>query len=263
MTNKSVSYFIPQTFVITLLEGDRINLPMFRRDIKIFRGVDNNIDFELRDADRKPIKLLDRNIQIVITNPENQELMLVRNVEITDERKGKYRLKLTPGDIQSWSQGFYQFGAILIEDDGAEYPLYTDTAQNNTGKLILVDAPFPSFIPSTLLTEQNFQSVNGAMVSQRLRGDAQKNYQDGLQTFSVQTDNFTGKLWVQGSLEDNPTQDGEYFDIYVGSTAPYIEFTNSTITEPFNFDGNFVWIRFKYIPDSANVGNIEKIWYKN
>ena len=272
MSNKAVLYFDPQIIDITLYQGERKNLPMFHRDLKIHRGVDNKLHFELKDSDRKPVRSFGKTLRCIVVNPYNQQLMLTKYLEEENELKGKYILKLTPGDCQEWSSGFYTYCIIVQDADGSEELLYTTLDQNVTGRLELIDRPFPEFTPSHLIEALDWQQINSdpnpmtnnnIWVTSRFPGDAQKNYGDALQTFSILLDNFSGNFWVQGSLEDAVLTEQDWFNISVDGVSDGITYTNATGINCYNFQGNYVWIRFKYQPLPYQTGSIKKIFLKN
>lgn len=272
MTNRATIFYAPQRLEAVLLEGERLNFPMFHFDLKIFRGVDNKIQFDLKDSDRKPVKMFNRTFKCIIVNPFNRELMLTKYLDPIDERKGTYSLKLTPGDIQQWSAGFYNYSITLTDECGDESLFYTTLDQDVTGRLELIDKPFPAFTPSHLITKDDFIQINfdsnpvtnqNFWITSRFAGDAQKNYNDALHTFSILTNDFTGYFWIEGSLEDNPTATTGWFNISVDGISDVVYFEHDTKLNVFNFEGNYVWLRFRYQPTPYQTGSIEKIWLKN
>jgi hypothetical protein len=255
-----------------LLQGERLNYPMFHKDLKLFRGVDNTIQFDLKDSDRKPVRMFNNTFKVIIVNPYNRQLMLTTYLFNEDERAGKYSLRLTPGDIQEWAGGFYHYSIILVDECGGEQMLFTTLDQDVTGRFELVDKPLPEFTPSHLIKTEDFTQIQfdsnpvtnkNFWISSRFAGDAQKNFADGLHTFSVLTENFSGHFWIEGSLEDNPTAAPAWFNISVDGISDVIKFTNSSQLDVFNFEGNYVWIRFRFQPDAYQTGNIKKVWLKN
>lgn len=273
---KATIYFQPPRIEAILMRGAHRALPMFHSDVKVFRGVDNNIEFSLKDSDRQVFKALGKEIRCVILNPFNQQLMMTRYLVPENEQKGIYKLKITPGDIQEWSAGFYQYSLTLIDDDSTETMFYTAPDQEVTGKLELIEKPYPEFTPSKKITPEDWTTINfnndthpysETSVTSRFAGDASKDYHDALQTFSALFDNFTGEFIIQGSLEENPgfLEDG-WFNISVDPTsnADIMTFTNFSGIKVFNFVGNFVWIRFKKVVyEPGPTGDITKIWLKN
>ena len=272
MANKSILYYNPQITEITLYEGERKNLPMFSKDLKIFRGVDNKLHFELKNSDRQPVNMSGNNLKCIIINPYNQELMLTKYLVDENVVKGKYVLKLTPGDIQEWSAGFYIFSIVYQNVDGTEEMLYTTLDQDVSGRLEIVDKPFPAFVPAHLIKAEDWQKINNDTniitnqnfwVTSKFAGDAQKDYSDGLQTFSILLNNFSGNFFVQGSLEDQIITEDDWFNISLDCDSDFITYTNASGISVFNFEGNYVWLRFRYQPLPYQTGSITKIWLKN
>lgn len=78
------------------------------------------------------------------------------------------------------------------------------------------------------------------------------------QTVRFRTDDFIGTITIQGSLDTDPTQNSEWFDIYTypgdssqdGSTAISADFS-TTLT------GNFTWLRASV--DAFTGGTITEV----
>jgi len=97
-------------------------------------------------------------------------------------------------------------------------------------------------------------------------------------TVSVTLNDFTGRVWIEGSLAATP-QDGDWFPIPVGNGVPYLQFpinpaaptshhVGDSGTYVYSFSGNFIWVRARVdrsymIPppiDPDLVGSVLRIW---
>lgn len=96
-------------------------------------------------------------------------------------------------------------------------------------------------------------------------------------TVSVTLANFTGRIYIEGSLASNPG-DGDWFPINVGAGTPYLQypanFSNSynyvgdSGTFVYNFSGNFMWVRARVdrtymVPppvDPVAIGAVQRVW---
>lgn len=114
-----------------------------------------------------------------------------------------------------------------------------------------------------ILTNQEKLTYTGA----KHKGDGYYGYSDGLHTVSFHVSNFIGRIYLQATLVEVPTE-ADWFDIELTLTTPYIEFaTQITKTEGASFTGNFVWVRGKVDRDhlvasdyvAATHGRLEKI----
>jgi len=111
-------------------------------------------------------------------------------------------------------------------------------------------------------------------------------------TVSINLDNFTGRIYIQGSLASNPTEQ-DWFNIPIGNGTPYVQFpldpalptgynpdlnqwplngspnasNGDTGIFAYNFSGNYVWVRAvvdrKYLvpppTDPYFVGSVNQI----
>lgn len=72
-----------------------------------------------------------------------------------------------------------------------------------------------------------------------------------LNTISIHTSNFIGRIWIQGSLKENPDRKNklDWFNIPLTNDTPYIEYNNFNPGEMVrqadivNLTGSYVWLR--------------------
>ena len=98
-----------------------------------------------------------------------------------------------------------------------------------------------------------------------IRGDGYYGFSDGLHTVQISLNNFTGRIIVQGSLAAQPGAT-DWFDIKLDGNTPYVQFTNSSATTAYTFQGNIVFLRAlvdrSYItptPALNTVGTIDQV----
>jgi hypothetical protein len=257
-----------------------INWPMIQYDTKIFKGVPNSIDFVIRNNDRKPIKLVDYQLQAQIqqvnTAANSQtwlpEVLLTKAVTIIDETLGKARLTLLPEDIDEWNPGYYRYVIQLTNGQGSTEYLYTDVNKNTFGNFELREGVVSSLAPAIEIDGSQFTPSPVDMydstvyMTGAVQGDAQAGRANGTHTVAVYQTNWLGHFWVQGSLSNEPPLPSEWFDIPLSDKTAYYEFTkknNNAGPTLFNFGINAYWLRFMYKPDLANRGAFNKLLYKN
>jgi hypothetical protein len=91
---------------------------------------------------------------------------------------------------------------------------------------------------TVLLTNTAEMSYTGVAT----RGDGFYGYSDGLHTVSVHVNDFTGRIWVQATLVENPTE-ADWFNIALSATKDFLQLDASTSTQGITFTGNFVYLR--------------------
>jgi len=115
---------------------------------------------------------------------------------------------------------------------------------------------------TVILTNQAEMSYTG----DKSRGDGFYGYSDGLHTVSFHVNDFTGRIWLQATLLDSPTE-ADWFNIALSTSTEYLQLDSSSITQGATFTGNFVYIRAKvdrtYLVDqnydTTNHGVVNKI----
>lgn len=269
MANQSLFLF-PE--YVQLCQADRnapnINLPMIQYNIKIYKGVTNTIDFIVRNNDRKPINLVGYQISALIQLVDNDELLLEKAVQATNDTAGKCRLTLTEGEINEWLAGFYRYAIKLTDVTGKTEYLYTDINRSAFSTFELIEGMSASLVPAVELTAEQFTpyptgEYDNTWSTGALAGDAQDNQANGMHTVVVYTDKFLGKFWIQGSLGVNAPQQDDWFDIQLTNTTPFYTYiVDSPNIQVFNFTGNYYWIRVFYQESPQNKGKFIKILYK-
>lgn len=89
-----------------------------------------------------------------------------------------------------------------------------------------------------MLTNQNELNYT----SPAIKGDGFFGYADGLHTASFHVNNFTGRIWLQATLLDEPTED-DWFNIQLTVAKPYFEYDRESDCRGATFTGNFVYVR--------------------
>ena len=279
----SLVYLFKFPEYIHLVKADQLapnsNWPMIQYDTKVFKGVTNNIDFIIRNNDRKAIKLFDCQLEAQVqkvNTPSNSmdflpELKLIKSVIITDDVNGKAKLTLLPEDIQHWEPGYYQYVIKISYGSGSSEYLYTDINKNTFGNFELKEGTTASLAPAIEIDNSQFTPTPVDLyeytiwVSGAVQGDAQTNRANGTHTIVVYQNNFIGKFWIQGSLSNDAPMPDEWFDIPLKCITDWFEFTsenNNLGPTLFNFSLNVYWLRFIYRPDFANTGTFGKVLYK-
>lgn len=87
--------------------------------------------------------------------------------------------------------------------------------------------------------------------SDAVKGDGYYGFADGLHTMSFHVSNFTGRIHLEATIVEQPTEN-DWFPIDLDNLTPYLQFTAETVTKGSSFEGNFVYLRV--IVDRAYLG---------
>ncbi len=94
------------------------------------------------------------------------------------------------------------------------------------------------------------QNVTG----DKVRADGFFGQKDGLHSVAWTLEDFTGRIFIEASLETDP-QENDWFTIFLDGAKPYIEYPlnpvdptgahGDTFIDAFTFQGNFIWLRVR------------------
>lgn len=254
---------------------ENFNMPLNRSDFVAYKGVHTNIDFVVRDYDRKPITLVGKKLSFTALDSEDKTLVLKKGLKILDPHKGKAQLILEPNDLADVIPRFFRYVILLETEYGTQEILYTDQNQQIRGFFELRDGAIPLPQLTIEIKTDPFSNLTPIShgdppitryVAQSYEGCARTGNTSGLHTIGIYLENFYGKFWVQGALTaEPPSDDNEWFNIELDNLGPYIIFNGDCGIVSYNFTGNLQWVRFMIEPDSSipKNGKLLKILYKN
>jgi hypothetical protein len=249
-------------------KGELMNPPMYNTQITLYKGIDNRVQFSVKDNDRKAYRLRDRELYLTIINPL-QHKKIVKKLWCQNAYKGIYELKITEKELRDFESASYQASVVSKDLEGEEYMLYSSVNYDPVFTIRIAEGfrdtfkPSIELDPSTFLHEYYSSKVDGERydyyVSSRVKAD-----DSDIHTASIVASNdFLGTVSLEGSMESNPQDSqSDWFNIET------IEFNDvvdgETQTVGINHQANCLWIRFKYtVKASARSGKVLEIVYRN
>ena len=246
----NLSVVITDDFTGTRTEYRKV----YQRNLKIAKGIDNIITFEIKNTDSKPISILNTYTPYVEVYTEDHVLLKKYTGTIketsTPNFKGQFTINIKDADTLNIDGQYMTYTVYLNKtSDMTNTVTYADTQFGIRGVIELTDEAFPGPIDSKSITK----FVNN--ISTVVDAEPQINSNEGLHTAAFYSTGFDGTITIQGTLDDNTTS--TWFDI---ST---VTLTNPTTPVYENFNGVFSNLRFKFANTSGNNGTIDKILVRN
>ena len=253
--------------------GERWNMPMYNKDIKLWKGVDNKIQFSVRDHDRKAYPLRNDTLRLTLVN-HILKTKIVKVLWCLDAYKGLYEVTFTKKDLLDFEPTHYQASISDTDPEGYEDNLYTGTDWNPIFNVEVIEGLKDTFIPSIEIDPSKFSDeyyIDGAdqidaRISSRYDASLSKS-----KTASITVkDKFIGKIVMQGSLEPTPQNNCNCHTDWVDlASKEYTEEdwseekTEETI-ELTETDSNCLWVRFVITTTrNAEQGYVDSIIYRN
>jgi hypothetical protein len=188
-----------------------------------------------------------------------------------NETAGKYKLILDPEDVEDWSTGYYRYNIRTVDINGRVELLYTDINKNTWNSFELIEGISSSIVPAVKIEADSFTPTplgeNQSIVwrTSALPGDSQAQRASGTHTFAIYTQDWLGKIWVEGSLTNEPPRERDWFYLQLGSNTDHFEYTKDSKTDIklINFTMNLYWVRFSFQESPSNQGRFLRILYKS
>ena len=223
--------------------------------VKLFRNTDQRIDMLLKDYDRRPVKFEEYE-QIWFKLFDGEREIMEVELQLNDFDRGWYYLDLSAAQTGSLNIMQYSY-CMVVKDTVADTTrlLYTNQDYGAHSPLEVFEGPLPSLAPAQDLPVEDFTNVGGGeYVSSALVGAAQVNNPQGIHSFVITYENYTGNVLVQGSLdEDIPV------DFSGWLPAHEIDLTDVTETQHMTVTGNYNWVRIIFTP----IDGVTAVTYRN
>jgi len=245
---------------------------VYNRNLKIFRGVDNRIDIQVRNSDQKASNITGSTLVFNLVSQDTKDLVLEKDFTTMDLSTGKVTVTLTAEELLDLNTGFYNYSIVKevrTTVDSTDYtvtsrlPLYMDSQYDSIGTVEITGDIYGDVAESILVNIFNYTNpfTQGAdeprpfFISSIIDTNPYTSPAYPLHTFQFYSTNYTGTVEIQASLEDQGAtpRDNKF------STVATVDLA----TEQYkNITGKYNWFRIKHTPAEANTGTIDKILYR-
>ena len=229
--------------------------PVYTRQLKVYKGIDNVLEFKLLNADQKPITTLNDHTIKFQAFDENKGLIIEHDGVVVNATLGLFKVTITDNDLLNVKQQYLSYSIYLVDANGDNKLTYSDAHFGGCGTIYVDACQFPG--PRDTHSVSSFMEVNvdtPYWTSETIDAQPGINGNDALHTAVVYTDGYQGNLTVQATLDNQP-----------GTTWSDIETVtldgSETQPTPINFNGVFSHLRFKTTADPAN--KIIKVLVRN
>ena len=242
---------------------------VYNRNLKIYRGVDNRIDIQVRNNDQKASNVVGSTLVFNLVSKDTKNLVLQKDCSAMDLATGKVIVTLTDKDLLNLDLGYYQY-SILKEVretvDSTDYkvtskiPLYVDSQYGTIGTLEVSGDVYGEVEQSLVVNAFSYTNpaTEGDSSSKFYEStiiDARPNINTGIHTFQFYSTNYTGTVTIQGNLDDQGATPRQTKWVTVAS----VDLTSETYK---NVTGKYNWFRIKHVPATNNAGTLDKVLYR-
>jgi hypothetical protein len=233
--------------------------PVYQRQLQVYKGIDNVLQFRLLNADQKPVPVSAYTPRFVAFD-ENKNMIIDRDCDLitgddSAASRGLFTVTISENDLLNVKDQFLNYNIYLVDSTGAKSLTYTNEHFGNSGVMKVSSDAFPVPANSVELLTWHIENSNYWVTSS---SDAHPaiNGNEALQTAVVYTDEYVGTVTVQATLDDQIEVGTYWADI---ATLTF-DGTEAEPT-PINFNGVFKYVRLKASADPA--GKITKVLIRN
>ena len=234
--------------------------PVYSRQLQVFKGIDNVLDFRLYNADQRPIPMTNYTPKFVAYD-ENQVLVIEKDGVVQDdgssEIKGKFSVTITENELLNIKQQFLSYNIYLVDADSNKVLTYNHSNFDNDATIYVNAKTFPGPLATYQVTQFEQTEVGtDQWISETIDAQPGINGNEALHTAAAYTSSYIGNIVVQATLDNQVTESTNWADI---ATMTF----SGTETEPLpiNFNGVFSHLRFK--TNSNPADKITKILVRN
>ena len=243
-------------------EPYRENQQVYAKPLQLYKGIDNRIQLVLRNADQKPVSLLDSTVIFNLLDSTTSELVFSRQLQLVYSSTGTATTILENNLLNDLRAGFYHYSMTVVNPEGEAQIVYADDNYQAQGKAHVSDSIYGAFVPSikpNILAYSNnsdtgYQTIaytDQIPVADRVKSRAV------YQTAQFNMTEFTGTIEAQASQDIATTVSPDNW-YTLATVTPVFQSGNQYVT----FRGKFNLVRFKITQDPANTGSLNYILYR-
>jgi len=248
----NVYHYTPrQIVVVNFGNSTRRYQNVYAKTLKLHKGVDNKLQFQVLNQDQKPVNITNKEITLRIISFEGSHILLKKSLMLTLPLKGLAELQVTTPELEHIdAQKCYY--TLEIPDGGFDnLPIFIDNDGSGRGVIDIVNSTLPSFKAAYEFDIPSHPPIVAPLIGQlpipiTYYTSIHSTSDNPIITIQIKYTDYTGDIIPQGST----TGVGEWYDI------DYYDYDLSTGTEGWTITGYHPYIRLKFV---STHGTVDKI----
>ena len=241
---------------------------VYQRPVKIYKGVDNVIELDVKNADQKRIDIFGKTIKFVVMDQTDKEIntytaTVLDDGSTTPALKGLAKVTIAEGDLTTLDPQYLKYSVYMLNSDSTKTLIYGDTRFGGHGTLEVLSGITPKTRPTQTYDdfqqETNYQGLTYAerIITHYSSAIPVKFYEAKPTTsarITVTLTDFVGTVGVQGTKK--ATIGHEAFKDAPFNTTQVFDEGDITGTETVTFTvdtTNLTYLRVTYIKTAGTV----------
>ena len=242
--------------------------PVYQRKIKMYKGMKNVIEFDIRNADQKRIGVNGYNIKCLIMDVFNTEV-LTADVTPVAGTVGLATMTIPANEIDYIKPQFLKYTLYILNNDGSKTPLYSDAQFGVGGNIDLLSGAVSELREPQIIDAFNYMHpdslLNPALSDRVYTSDAvevnPRNDINDQHTISLEfrPNIFTASVTVQITTDVVVSTSTIWSDLETFQISNTTDLVTKVYQEIEDYSNNIGWLRITYILDNNNTGTLDKV----
>ena len=236
---------------------------VYQRTVKIYNGIDNTIEFDIKNADQKRIDLTDlTTIELNVMDASGTSLPNSPYAVTPTLIKGIATVTIPQEDLVELSDQYLKYSVSAVKDS-KDVMLYADSRFGAVGKMELVGSAMPTFRDPKVYTTRTGEIDGDGNVIEHFSPVPSTFYEAVTTTqlrFDIDITGFIGTVWLEGTTNTTISVDS-----FKHSTRLRSQTLSTATTTTITFDNvdiaDFKYFRVSYQGDSPKTptGTVDKV----
>jgi hypothetical protein len=239
---------------------------VYQRKVKIYQGLDNVIEFDIKNSEQKRLDITGFNMKLVIMDQNDQQIHEA-TLDVNTGIKGIARATIPPSAIAAYTPQFLKYTLYKINSNGTRTPVYGDTQFGVSGTIDLLDGAMPKAIPPKVIDTfiyyddtTDLHNIVRTYLSEAIEirplNFGPDNSQVRLEFWPV---SMSATVTVQITDDAVVSSATIWKDVETFSIAPSTDRVYKTYNEVVDYSNNVSWVRIKYVNETNNTGIFDKV----
>lgn len=229
---------------------------VYQRNLKIYPGVSNKLEFQVRNSDQKPKSISGYSFVFNLYNQETQELIIEKDLIVESTSQGRLAVNLSESELKDLEPGMYNFSINseqrqTIDSDSYKVlkreVVYVDTQYDGIGTIDIGTNIKGNLTPSIEIKEFKFYAqldpTDDYFVSGIIPTNSSQVTASSMHTFQLFFNQYKGRVYLEGSLDQggNPQ---------TWTTIKTLDYDTATDRDYVTVIGKYNFFRFRHIPNT-------------
>jgi hypothetical protein len=217
---------------------------VYAKNLKLNKGVDNVIQFQIINQEQKPVNITDKQISFRLIGNTGTTILLKKTLTSLLPLTGLAQLTVSSAELMEIDAQLCNYSLVVIEGD-LNLPVFIDDDAGARGVIQVLNSVLPSHIPSqpvTLVSHAPVSNIGTTYYSSVITTQGSSGM-----TLQTYVNDYSGSVQVQGST----VLDTNWYNI-----GPNVTFTHDSLTVGQTIEGAHPYVRLKFVSTSGNITQI-------